>query len=39
MSRVVTAFLRSLLSQLHPTVLALLLVPLVVAVVFWAAVA
>ncbi len=39
MSRVVTAFLRSLLSQLHPKMLALLLVPFAVAVVFWAVVA
>jgi len=35
MDRAVTAFVRALASQLHPKMLALLLVPFVVAVVFW----
>jgi len=35
MDRVVNAFVRALASQLHPKMLALLLVPFVVAVVFW----
>jgi hypothetical protein len=39
MDRAVTAFLRALRSQLHPKMLALLLVPFAVAIVFWAVVA
>ena len=39
MDRAVTAFLRALRSQLHPKMLALLLVPFVVAIVFWVVVA
>ena len=39
MNRVVTAFLRSIASQLHPRMLALLLVPFLVALVFWALIA
>jgi len=38
-SRVLTAFLRAIASQLHPRMLALLLGPFVIAVVFWLAVA
>ena len=39
MTRVFAAFLRSIASQLHPRMLALLVGPFVVAVVFWAIVA
>ena len=39
MDRVVSAFFRALASQLHPKMLALLLVPFVVAIVFWIVVA
>lgn len=39
MSRVIAAFLRAIASQLHPKMLALLLVPFAVAVVFWTLVA
>lgn len=39
MDRALSAFLRALASQLHPKMLALLLVPFVVAVVFWGVVA
>lgn len=39
MTQVVAAFLRSLVSQLHPKMLALLVVPFAVAVALWAAVA
>lgn len=39
MTRVVAAFLRAIASQLHPRMLALLVGPFVVAVVFWAVVA
>ncbi len=39
MDRALTAFLRAIASQLHPKMLALLLVPFAVAVVFWAVVA
>jgi uncharacterized protein involved in cysteine biosynthesis len=39
MNRAVTAFLRALASQLHPKMLALLLVPFAVAIVLWVVVA
>ncbi len=39
MSRVVSALLRALVSQLHPKMLALVLLPFLVAVVFWVLVA
>ncbi|MCL4744201.1 MAG: EI24 domain-containing protein [Burkholderiaceae bacterium] len=39
MDRVVSAFFRAIASQLHPKMLALLLVPFVVAIVFWIIVA
>ncbi|MEN9316668.1 MAG: hypothetical protein RIS35_3061, partial [Pseudomonadota bacterium] len=39
MTRVFAAFFRALVSQLHPRMLALLIGPLIIAVVFWIVVA